>query len=291
VVTDRVSRGPTERRLLLGRELRAARRAANLTQQQVATELGCLQGKVNKIETTYVAVSPQDLDSLVALYGIGAQKAEELRRLAALDRTQAPPRNRGAGPWRAFAHLIAHEPTAAHIKSWHSERIPGPLQSEKYMLRQHEHATTRPEVAQLLRERKARIQIFTIENPPRYEVILSESSMHRMPGGRTSELVVDQAEHLLALTSQHERLELRILKFDANVRFVDSDFEILRFAEAEQNFAYIEYPAGSRLLRGREELQRFQEHWGLLKEAALSRADSVSFLQELTKRDRLPGMP
>ncbi|HET9142191.1 MAG TPA: helix-turn-helix transcriptional regulator [Actinophytocola sp.] len=287
-----MSKASTERRLLLGRLLRTARLDARLTQQQVASALDCRQGKINKIEKTYVAVSKQDLDRLIELYGIDAELAGELRELAALDRTDAPPRNRGAGPWRGFAHLIAHEPTATEILCWHSERIPGPLQSPMYMLRQHQpQAASRPEVTQLLREREARAQIFTIENPPRYRAILSESSLHRMPGGRSTELVVDLAEHLLKLTREHHQIELQILTFDAKISFVDSDFQILRFAEPEQNFAYIEYPAGSRLLERDEELLRFGEHWDLLNEAALSRADSTAFLEALAKGDRLPGVP
>jgi hypothetical protein len=87
------------------------------------------------------------------------------------------------------------------------------------MLRQHQPDTgTTPGVVRLLSQRKARAQIFTIENPPRYRVILSESSLHRMPGGRSSELLVDQVEHMLTLIGCHQQLELQILTFSANVR-------------------------------------------------------------------------
>lgn len=289
-MTIRVTEDPTDRRLQLGRALRAARRAADLTQQEAAEALGCTQGKINKVETTFVRVSRQDLEKLIETYRVDPGKGRELRELAELDRVDAPPRTTANGPWTAFASLIEQEPAAAEILCWHSERIPGPLQSERYMLRQHRPETeTQPGVTRLLRQRRARTRISTIENPPHYQVILSESSLHRMPGGRSSELVADQAEHLLALVDRHKQLELQILTFDANVRFVDNDFEILRFADATPAFTYIEYLVGSRLLKREEELKRFQEHWDILGEAALSRSDSMDFLRMLAEMDKQRG--
>jgi hypothetical protein len=96
---------------------------------------------------------------------------------------------------------------------------------------------------------------------------------------------------MLTLIGCHQQLELQILTFSANVRFVDSDFEILRFADGKPDFTYIEYPGGSRSFDGREELSKFQEHWELLREAALGREDSAAFLRALAKKDELPDDP
>lgn len=284
---NRVTEEPTVRRRQLGRELRKARLAAGLTQSVVAQELICTQGKINKIETTLVAISLDELETMVVLYGLSPEKADEVRALAAQDHADGPQRTGYSPAWSAFGELSDLEPDAEEILCWHSERVPGPLQSEQYMLQQHHpDTTTTPGVVRLLLQRRARAQIFSIEEPPVYHVVLSESSLLRMPGGRTPTLVIDQSEHLLNMVSQYSRLTLQILPFDAPVRFVSSDFKILRFAGEQEDFAYIEHPGGARTFKNVKDLARFTEHWEQLRDAALSTSDSRSFLEELVKESR-----
>jgi transcriptional regulator with XRE-family HTH domain len=281
MVAIRVNDDAIARRRRLGRLLRQARKDATLTQSAVAARLGCGQAKINKIERTLVAVSPGELDTLTDLYGLSAEQARELRELAELDQRDGPPRTKYSTAWSAYAELSDHEPEAHEILCWHSERIPTPLQSEPYRLRLHQ-ARTSGDAVRVLSQLRARTQIFTMPEPPRYRVVLSESSLHRMPGGRSTGLVRDQAEHLLGLTEQFKQIELRILTFDADIPFVDSDFEILRFENAgTEDFTYIECPGGSRKFKTNEELKKFQEHWDLLNAAALDREHSRIFLRGL----------
>lgn len=276
---------PTTRRLQLGRALRMARKATGLTQAAVAAALSCSQGKINKFETTFVTVSRPDLDMMIELYGIGEEKAEELRQLAEIDRPDLRPRTKLVGTWSAFASFVNLESDASEICCWHSERIPAPLQSEHYMLRQHQTDSTSA-TDKVIRQKQARSRIFAAENPPSYRVVLSESSLHRMPGGRSPELIRDQVDHLLDLIAEHKHLTLQILSFDAPVPFVDSDFEILRFADGHSDFAYIESPGGARTFKRPNDLNKFEEHWRQLHDAALSREDSITFLEDLAKKAR-----
>jgi transcriptional regulator with XRE-family HTH domain len=284
---DRVSNEATVRRELLGRTLRRARDAAGLTQTAVAKRLECGQAKINKIETTLVAISLAELDTLIELYGLPEDDAAELRKLAELDQQEGPARTKFSTTMAAFAVLSELEPEAREIRCWHSERIPGPLQSEMYILKQHEaELTDHNAVKRVLRERTARTKVFTVPDPPRYRVILSESSLHRMPGGRTTRMVVDQSEHLLRLMKEYRQLDLRILTFDAAVPWVDSDFEHLEFDDPHLcEFVYIEYPGGSRKCKTPFELSKCREHWAVLHKAALSPADTRIFLNGLAGRD------
>jgi hypothetical protein len=167
----------------------------------------------------------------------------------------------------------------------HSERIPRPLQSEAYLLRQYQTDLNALDVTNIVRQWKARTRIFTMDDPPHYRAILSESSLRRMPGGRL-DLIFDQAEHLLDLMRRYDRLTLRIVTFDADIPFFDTDFVVLRFDGDERDFAYIEGPAGARNFRAAGDVATFVETWEQLRDAALSRDETMRFLDDVAKSSR-----
>ncbi|RSM64808.1 hypothetical protein DMH04_50745 [Kibdelosporangium aridum] len=284
----RVNEDAAARRTQLGRLLRRAREAAQprLTQTAVGERIGCGQAKINKIETKLVRVDPPDLEKLIQLYKVAPDEAAELRMLAELDQQDGPPRTKYADTMAAFGMLSEVEPEAREIRCWHSERIPGPLQSEMYVLKQHGLTLADSSaITHVLREWKARTKVFTLPNPPSYNVIFSESSLHRMPGGRTPEIVVDQVDHLLGLMAAHSQLDLRILTFDADIRFADTDFQHLMFDGDSPHceFVYIEYPGGSRKCKAAHELEKCREYWADLSAAALDPAASWEFLKGLIR--------
>lgn len=270
------------RRWQLGRELRKARVDAGMTQSVAAKVLDCRQGKINKIEKTLVAVNMAELNKLLDAYQVAAKKAAELRELAADDGHRSRPKSEPRS--LAFRKLSDLELDATEILCWHCEGIPGPLQSELYMLRQfHADAEPTSEVVQLIRQRVARTRIFTAEDPPLYRVVLSESSLHRMPGGRSPEMTLDQVEHLSTAIRNHEQLTLQILPFDAPIRYVHTDFVIVRFDGDEDDFTYVEYPGDARIIK---DITEFEKHWRELRDAALSPDDSIKFLDRFAEETR-----
>jgi hypothetical protein len=274
----------TARRKQLGRLLRRAREAVRpkLTQKAVAEVLRCGQAKITKIETTLVGISPLELGTLIELYQVSADDAAELRRLAELDQQNGPARTKYSTTLAAFVELSELETEASEIRCWHSERLPAPLQSEMYILKQHEPLND--DVTHVLRVREARTKVFTVPNPPLYRVIISESSLYRLPGGRTTEMMIDQTEHLLRLMDIHKRLELRVLTFDADTPWVDTDFQHVMFdsGSVHEEFMYVEYPGGSRMCKSLTELTECRDEWARLDKAALNVADSREFLIGLT---------
>lgn len=244
--------------------------------------MGCGQAKINKIERTLVSISLPDLEKLIEIYGAPENKADELRALATKDLKNGPART----TMSAFTELSDRELEAAEIYCWHSERIPAPLQAETYAMRQWGPNLTKHQVLEILRVRRARMQVLAKPDPPWYRVVLSESSLYRMPGGRTADMVDDQARHLLELMAEYERLQVRILPFEADVPFVDSDFQLLLSPDPTfSNFAYIEYPGGSLVRKKTCELDEFQAHWAALNTAALDLAESREFLGRLRKKE------
>jgi transcriptional regulator with XRE-family HTH domain len=271
----------TSRRKQLGNELRHARNASKLTQQQVAEFLGCTQGKVNKIESGAVGVKLGDVRSMLNAFGVNGDEAEALMNLA---RAAAGQR----GQWSGYRAVVPHwfrtftdlEPAAAEILTWHGERIPGPLQSEHYMLKQFTEAGA-TDVTSLVRNRLDRKAVFDQLQPPYYRFIISEGALRRAPGGVAPAVMLDQVEHLLALDTRRARVYVHVLPFGARLAAVPNDFTVMRFPDRTRDFVYIEHSAGGLYLDDAKDFQLFVDSWDRLRGAALERAETRQFLQSL----------
>ncbi|WP_158887674.1 helix-turn-helix domain-containing protein [Amycolatopsis anabasis] len=275
----------TSRRKQLGNELRHARTAAKMTQQQVADVLGCTQGKVNKIESGSVGVKLGDVRTMLEAFGVNGDESETLMNLA---RAAAGQR----GHWSGYRSVVPHwfrtftdlEPAAAEIMTWHGERIPGPLQSEHYMLKQFTEAGA-TDVTSLVRNRLDRKAVFDQQQPPYYRFILSEAALRRAPGGVAPAVMLDQVEHLLEL-EKRARVYVHVLPFDARLAAVPNDFTIMRFPDRTRDFVYIEHSAGGLYLDEPKDFQLFVDSWDRLRGAAMERQDTRQFLKDLAEKYR-----
>jgi transcriptional regulator with XRE-family HTH domain len=270
----------------LGRALAAARRAAEMTQQAAAVALKCTQSKINKIEKTACVISSQDLDRLLRVYALSDEDCQRIRLLAA---ESGPGPSAGTKVNPEYLKLLDLEREAAELLVLHTERIPNLLQSEHYMLKQHDVAGRDPvNVGAILERRRQREQLFTIARPPRYHALFSESAFHRMPGGRTADLVIDQAEHVLGLCDKYPaHLTIQIIPWSANLAVMPYDLTVLRFTDPKQDQIYSEYGIGeSRFYSGKDQVSRHVEYWTTAQRAALSPDESKKFLHGLIAEAR-----
>jgi transcriptional regulator with XRE-family HTH domain len=277
-----VSSTVTSRRRQLGNEIRRARVAAGLTQQDVADLLGCGQAKINKIETGTVSVKLSDLKQMLDAFGVARTDAEMMTELARVSGQR--------GQWAGHRSAVPHwfrtftdlEPAASEILSWHGERIPGPLQSEHYMLKQFSEARA-TDVTSLVRNRLERKQIFQLKRPPYYRFIIGEAAFRRMPGGPNPSVALDQVEHLLDLEKSYPRAFIHILPFDTRLSFVPNDFTIMRFSDVTKDFVFIEHAAGGIYIEDEADFELFVDAWDRLRGAALERNETAEFLEGLAQ--------
>ncbi len=265
--------GATACRSKLLEELRTARNAAGMTQAQVATELGCEQARVNKLETGKTKLQRRDLDIMLRLYDVPPDQARTLRTLHQAAQAARPVN-------ATFMQMLELESHATEILVLRSERIPQLLQAETYLLKQYECAGALTDPASLLLERENRAQIFEGADPPWYRAILSESSLHRMPGGRAPALVIDQASHLLSLIETYERLSVQVLTFAAPIAYLDPDVTILKF-KGRKDVAYAEFATEGRIYRAAKVVTEREAYWRHVQEHALSREDTRKYLEDL----------
>jgi transcriptional regulator with XRE-family HTH domain len=278
-----VSTTVTSRRRQLGNEIRRARVAAGMTQQDVATLLGCGQGKINKIETGAVSVKQSDLKQMLDAFAVTKTEADVMTELARSSGGQR-------GQWSGYRSAVPHwfrtftdlEPAASEILSWHGERIPGPLQSEHYMLKQFSEART-TDVTALVRNRLERKQVFDLKRPPYYRFILGEAAFRRMPGGPNPPVALDQVQHLIELGKSYPRTFIHALPFDTRLSFVPNDFTIMRFSDATKDFVFVEHAAGGVYIDDEGDFELFVDTWDRLRGAALERNETAEFLDGLAR--------
>lgn len=272
----------TSRRRQLGNEIRRARLAAGMTQQEVAALLDCGQGKINKIEAGAVSVKQSDLKQMLEAFGASKTEVDMMTELARASSQR--------GQWSGYRSAVPHwfrtftdlEPAASEILSWHGERIPGPLQSEHYMLKQFSEARA-TDVTSLVRNRLERRQVFDLKRPPYYRFILGEAVFHRMPGGPNPSVALDQVQHLLDLEKTYARTFVHVLPFDTRLSFVPNDFTIMRFSDATKDFVFVEHAAGGVYIEDEGDFELFVDAWDRLRGAALERGETVEFLEKLAE--------
>lgn len=269
-----------KRRAELAAELCMARKTADVTQGRAAAFLGCTQSKIAKIERANTDVKPHDLERLLQLYRPSGAQERKIKALAALPGPGLTAVSRR--PHAAYVRLLDKEPRASVILALHSERIPCPLQSETYRFTQYQRADDPTPLVRLLLDRAHRAEVFTDpDRSTRYQVLLSESALHRLPGGRTPARVVDQATYLLELMERYARLSLQIVPFTADIPFMDADFTVLKFLEPNENFAYVDTSVDAQLIEGKQRVADREKYWHLVHREALSTEDTVEFLRTL----------
>jgi len=263
----------------LGAVLKEAREAAGFTQTRAGEKIKRSQAKVHRIESGIERVSPTELRGLVDLY---APSPELMARIEGQTTPATAGAPDGASPNRYFMAMRRAEQAAVEILSLQSERIPMQLQASQYTLLQYELAGDPTSKTDLLREKQDRERVFTCDNPPIFRAILAESSLRRMPGGRSA-LVPQQAEHLLSLIDANPRFSLQVLHNGADLPFLDADLTVLKFAGKEKNMVYIPFGLDGRLIRDKQQVDERESYWRKVQAAALSVEESKKFIHELTR--------
>lgn len=265
-------------RVRLSALLLEARKAQDLTQAEAARQLGCRQPKINKIETVQTVIKPSDLTKLLLIYGATDAQIAEAMELQALTR---PGPNAGARANPQYLKMQAAEAEATEIVMLHSERIPSLLQSDYYMLTQYRAADDHTDETLLMETREEREALLATDNKlNKCRIVLSESSLRRMPGGR-ERVMTDQADHLLRLMEKHDRLELRISKFDSPIPFMPTDVTILRFDGDQKDLVYLENGISGRIYDGKDLVAEHLGLWQMVYDAASDVDGSKKFLKDL----------
>ncbi|MFJ7248924.1 helix-turn-helix transcriptional regulator [Kitasatospora sp. NPDC098652] len=255
--------------------LRRSRRAANLTQKQLAKRIGCHPSTVSVAETATKQVSRQF-----------AEKADEvLGTHGSLTLMWIQAAN-SAGLAEGFAEFTKHEAQATEIRLFEIGAIPGLFQTRAYAEAELAGAVDLGEVTaeqaeERLNFRMTRQKLLERTPPPLVFVALDESALRWRLGGPS--VMAEQLQHLEDLASGMPNILVQVVPFTMGVhRSFRSAVTLLTIGEST-HFGYTETLHRGFLERDRTTVVTWRRRYDRLQVDAPPRAESLSVIRSIRK--------
>lgn len=271
---------PALRRRELGALLRALRNEKGLTVEQVAERLLCSPSKVSRMETGQGATA-RDVRDLCDLYEV-ADPAERDRMMALAREGKRPTRwQRYELAYAAYAEL---EEDALAICAFQSSAVHGLLHTADYARANHESSMPRLNPEQIDRQIEAKLvrqSILTRVDPPRFAVVLDESALHRMVGGRR--VMAAQLAKILDISAL-PNVTVQILPFALGAHpALESNFTILQLPDPTPGVVFVEGMIGSTYLDRLEDLKRYHDVFHELQSIALNPKEASDLIAKFIR--------
>src|SRR5690242_21265242 len=278
--------GPTVPRMLVGIELHRYREAAGITPDQAAYEIRASRSKISRMENGLVRFKERDVTDLLTLYGI---TDEQIRgRLVTLARQANTP-----GWWSKYGDIMADwfesylglETAASVIRTFELQFVHGLFQTEDYAravtLLGHTAAPA-DEIDRRVSLRLKRQDLLTSTNPPQVWSVLDEGALRRPVGGRQ---VMRAQLSRLAEVTRLRHVTIQVVPFDRGGHAAaGGSVTVLRFSEPDgPDVGYREHLTSALYLDKREDVDHYLEVMNHLSTEALTPAQTVKFITELTQ--------
>jgi len=267
--------GPTVLRILLGTQLRRLREARGITAQEAARAIRGSESKISRIELGRTSVRKIDIVDLLSLYGI-TDPAEHEELLALAAQANQP------GWWHQYQDVlpswfqayIGLEESAASIRSYDAQFIPGLLQTEDYaaaVIALGEFSLE--EAERLVFLRKERQRRFS-SGGLRLWAIVDDVALRRPVGG--PQTMRAQLGHLSDLCDQ-PGFALQVVPDSTGAYMAPGSFSILRFAVPDlPDVVYLEQLTSAMYLDKPADVQRYT--------AAMDKLSAIAAPPEETKQ-------
>lgn len=252
--------GPTVLRILLGSQLRKLREANGVTREAAGWEIRASESKISRMELGRVGFKERDVADLLTLYGVNDKaEREALLALARQANTQ--------GWWQRFSDVLPNwfqsylglESSAAMIRTYEVQFVPGLLQSREYaraVVMIGHGAAGLDEIDRRVDVRMARQQLLTRPGAPHLWAVLDEAVLRRPIGGRT--VMRTQIAALIDATKL-SNVTIQVVPFSAGGHAAAGGaFSILRFPDAElPDVVYMEQLTTALYLDKRDDVDQY----------------------------------
>ncbi|MGP3920971.1 helix-turn-helix domain-containing protein [Nonomuraea sp. 10N515B] len=273
---------PTVRMRRLAAELLRLRRAAGLSQEDVAERTDVNVATLYRIETGKTKPQLRTLNALLDAYGVPRPDRDELTAL------QKDAGKRGllnvpdSDLPEQYTIYINFEAEAREILNFETIFIPGLLQTSDYaraVISGVLQTATDDDVQLRVDARMQRQHLLTKEDGPRLWAVIDEAALHRLVGGPS--VMQAQLCHL-ADQARNPRITIQVVPFSAGAHpGMPGSFIILRFDPIDPDIVYIDSMGGDLFLEQEAELIRHSMAFEHLRAVALSPADTAALLRSL----------
>ncbi|MDX6743678.1 helix-turn-helix transcriptional regulator [Actinocorallia sp. A-T 12471] len=280
---------PYVRRLRLASELIRVRTAQKMTHEQLAKKINGHRPTISKLENGHIAPNLDDVLKILDVLQVTGDEWERIVRIAreAAERGWWELKAKSMGERQAlYANL---EAGATLIREFQPCMAPGLLQSPEYIrARLAAKGWTKGAAGAtpdgIVDGRMGRQRMLHRPRGPLYEVILDEVAVRR--ASAPPEVLAAQFQ-LMADKAREEKISLLVLPVDAIIgsfAVPTVTFSMYDYPE-DPPVAAVENVGADYVATSPEEVERYIDRYGLLRDACLSPEDSIELL--ITSADRL----
>lgn len=264
--------------------LRREREGVHMTQDQVAIAMDWSLSKVIRIESGSVSISTNDLRALLDLYRVTEPALRD--ELVGLARAARRP------PWwaayreslsPALLYYIGLEPSAAHLRIFHSSIVPGILQTRDYataVIKGSAPEQLKPETIEtrLVVRMRRQQELFEAPVPPELTVVLDEAVVRRQVGGPA--VLRAQLTRLIEVAGW-PGVTLRVVPFNRGAQPGAIGPYIIMEFEAEAPVLLTEGAFDHMIREKPEAISTYRAAFDQLCDVALDPDETVRFLAEV----------
>jgi transcriptional regulator with XRE-family HTH domain len=299
------TRGPAVAKRQLRLRLRRARTEANLTQNEIAEQLGWSPSKILRLENGQTPFQVSDVLALATLIPQLGDQREELAELARAARKPTLSNRYSDVLTPPFAEWLEHEAYASAIRQYENQFVPGVLQTNDYAtgivvgLLGSDAEDDR--ARRIVDARIERAEPLLSADGPRMEFIIDETALRRAVGNedgrRGYQPMVEQLHHLKRYNTVGRRAQGEAVDDDINpgisIQVVPSSlgayaamrgpFEVVEFPGGDTDpMVYFENPDGDQVVRDRyEDIARYLDLFAELKKTAPAPGKTNSYLDTI----------
>lgn len=264
----------------LGAELRECREAAGLKQRELAKAIGVSYVSVSRYETGARSPKPEDVAQILGTLGVTGERYDELVDMAR-DADQPNWLDSGhAGIRRELTTLIEFERDATAITDVATSVIPGLLQTSDYARAVIGEATS--DVDARVAMRIGRRDTLTRRNAPTFAALITEHALREPIGGHG--VMAEQLRHLSKM-AELDNVTVQVIPAGSTQWHPAhaGQFILFEFAKSAPIVHLEHYRTSAFLHRGRDVIA-YQEAATTLRQLAMSPAESVGLIAEITDR-------
>jgi hypothetical protein len=278
--------GPVVPRMLLGQSLRRHRVSSGISPVTAGLAISASDRTIKKLERGRAPARLRDVIELCELYGVS--DLNERTMLLALARQASIP-----GWWAAFKEIIPDwfepyielEQSAAHIRTYEIQFVPGLFQTPDYaraVIGLDKGEVPAAELDFRLTLRRRRQERLLAADAPRFWAIIDEAVLRRHVGSRTT--MFHQLQHLIELCDE-PNVTIQILQFSDGGHFTGGGpIILLSLPETDlPEVVYLEQLTTALYLDRPEEVGYYRSVLSNLQEQASPPAETPRILERIMR--------